>query len=81
MADDFDSLQGMFENLTNAVLELRGCAVFNNGRKIMFTTLDKNSSPNHHSTFLPGGTMVPAYGKITLLEGLERLGDRVAMCK
>lgn len=81
MASDYNELRAMFENLSKDILDLRGCAVFANGRKIMFTTLDKNSNPNHHTTYLPAGAMVPAYGRLTLLEGLERCGDRVAMCK
>ena len=81
MADDYNEMSSMFQNLTSNLLELRGCAVFSEGRKIMFTTLDKNSNPNHHTSYLPAGAMVPAYGRLTLLAGLERCGERVAMCK
>jgi len=81
MALDFNDLRAMFENLSNDKLDLRGCAVFDDGRKIMFTTLDKNSNPDHHKTYLPAGAMVPAYGRLTLYEGLDLCGERVAMCK
>ena len=80
MAQDYGEMSSMFQNLTSNIMELRGCAVFSEGRKIMFTTLDKNSNPNHHTSYLPAGAMVPAYGRLTLLEGLEKCGERVAMC-
>jgi hypothetical protein len=80
MATDYNTMGSMFQNLTANIMTLKGCAVFDDGRKIMFTTLDKNSDPNHHTSYLPAGAMVPAYGRLTLLEGLEKCGERVAMC-
>lgn len=58
MATDFEDMRAIFENLTNDIEELRGCSVFMDGKKIMFNTLHRNSTPNHHTTYLPAGAMV-----------------------
>jgi hypothetical protein len=78
--EQYTDLVVLFENLTKNLVDLRGCLVYNKGKKLMFTVLDQNSAPNHHETFLPAGAMVPAYGRLTLLKGLQICGDRVGMC-
>jgi hypothetical protein len=37
-------------------------------------------SVNLHNSYLPAGAMVPAYGRLTLLSGLELVGENLAMC-
>lgn len=80
VADQYSEMVTMFQNLTNNLMDLRGCLVYDNGKRLMFTTLAKNASPDHHKTYLPAGAMVPAYGRLTLLRGLSLCGERVAMC-
>lgn len=79
-ADDYPEIAAMFENLTKDLIELKGCLVYSKGERLMFSTLDKNTPPDHHNSYIPAGAMVPAYGRLTLLEGLEICGERVAMC-
>lgn len=79
--DQYSDMVTLFENLTKNLVSLRGCLVYGNGKKLMFTVMDQNRDPNHHVTYLPAGAMVPAYGRLTLLKGLQICGDRVAMCK
>ena len=78
--DQYVELVALFENLTKDLLDLRGCLVYDNGKRLMFTVLEKNKTPNHHETYIPAGAMVPAYGRLTLLKGLQICGDRVGMC-
>jgi hypothetical protein len=79
-ADQYNELVALFQNLTSNLVDLRGCLVYDNGKRLMFTVVEQNKSPNHHGTYLPAGAMVPAYGRLTLLKGLQLCGDRVAMC-
>ena len=80
-SEDYHEMATIFENLSKDLIELKGCLVFAKGTRLMFSTLDKNTSPDHHNSYIPAGAMVPAYGRLTLLEGLELCGERVAMCK
>lgn len=76
-----DEISILFENVSKGMYDIRGCIVFNDGKNVMYTWSNtERSSVNLHNCYLPAGAMVPAYGRLTLLEGLEKVGYRAAMC-
>jgi hypothetical protein len=42
--------------------------------------MDKNREVDNGGVYLPAGCMVPEYGRLALLEGLDMVGERVLMC-
>lgn len=86
-AQTFDSetqcleIATLFENVSKGLYNLKGCIVFNQGKSIMYTWENtEKCHVNLHNSYLPAGAMVPAYGRLTLLSGLEIVGENLAMC-
>lgn len=77
---DDDELSRLFQNVSNNTVDLLGCHIFDSGKRLVFKTVDKNTSPKLGKVYLPAGAMVPAYARLKLLKGLETCGRRVAMC-
>lgn len=70
-----------FENVSKGLYDLKGCIVFNDGKSIMYSWENtERCHVNLHNSYLPAGAMVPAYGRLTLLSGLEIVGENLAMC-
>jgi len=68
-------------NVSNGMYDLKGCIVFNDGKSVMYSWENTTKcSVNLHNSYLPAGAMVPAYGRLTLLSGLEIVGENLAMC-
>lgn len=70
----------IFQNITNGTSVLGGVQAYNQGRKLLFTVTEAKKDPNLSGSYLAAACMVPAYGRLCLLEGLETAGERVAMC-
>lgn len=71
----------LFENVSKGLYNLKGCIVFNEGKSIMYSWENtEKCNVNLHNSYLPAGAMVPAYGRLTLLSGLEIVGENLAMC-
>lgn len=70
----------LFQNFTNGTTNIKGCNVFNDGRTVIFSTMDKDREVDNGGVYLPAGCMVPEYGRLALLEGLDMVGERVLMC-
>ena len=71
----------LFENVSKGLYNLKGCIVFNQGKSVMYTWENtEKCNVNLHNSYLPAGAMVPAYGRLTLLSGLEIVGKNLAMC-
>jgi hypothetical protein len=71
----------LFENVSSGMYDLKGCIVFNEGKSVMYSWENTTKcSVNLHNSYLPAGAMVPAYGRLTLLSGLEIVGENLAMC-
>ena len=86
-AQTFDSdtqcqdIATLFENVSKGLYDLKGCIVLNQGKSIMYTWENtERCHVNLHNSYLPAGAMVPAYGRLTLLSGLEIVGENLAMC-
>ena len=86
-AQTFDSdtqvedIAALFENVSKGLYNLKGCIVLNGGKSIMYTWENtEKCHVNLHNSYLPAGAMVPAYGRLTLLSGLEIVGENLAMC-
>jgi len=77
---DDEEIKRIFQNVSANTMDLEGCYVFDEGKRIILRTKEKNVSPNLGKVYLAAGAMVPAYARLKLLEGLEICGDRVAMC-
>ena len=79
--NDCGKIDTFFENVSKGLYNLKGCIVFNDGKKIMYSYEGTElCSVNLHNSYLPAGAMVPAYGRLTLLSGLEIVGENLAMC-
>lgn len=77
----FQEIATLFENVSKGLYDLKGCIVFNDGKSIMYTWENtEKCNVNLHNSYLPAGAMVPAYGRLTLLSGLEIVGENLAMC-
>lgn len=77
---DQESIDTLFQNITNGTSVLGGVLIYNKGTTLMFTITDAKRDPQLHNSYLAAAAMVPAYGRLCLLEGLETVGERVAMC-
>ncbi len=78
---EYKEIATLFENVSKGLYNLKGCIVYNNGKSIMYTWENtEKCNVNLHNSYLAAGAMVPAYGRLTLLEGLETVGENLAMC-
>jgi len=75
-----EDIHTLFQNITNGTSVLGGVLVYNKGTTLMFTVTDAKRDPQLHNSYLAAAAMVPAYGRLCLLEGLELVGERAAMC-
>lgn len=77
--DDQELIQ-LFQNVTNQTCEFLSCSVFDDGKQLIFKVREMNKSIKTGKVYIPAGSMVPAYGRLTLLKGLSICGERVVMC-
>ena len=78
-SDATDEMLALFKNVEHQTVKLQDFAILGNKTFIKHSSLGLKTNPNLHHGYLPAAVFVPAYGRLMLLEQLERLGKRVLM--
>jgi hypothetical protein len=68
----------LFENFGKNVLQLKNIIPLS-ATQDLYNIDNGTMETNYHSTYLPAGLFVPAYGRLHLWEQLNKLGKRVLM--
>jgi hypothetical protein len=76
--NDHEEKLVLFENFSKNVLQLKSIIPLSTSQDLY--NFDQGTlEPDYHSTYLPAGLFVPAYGRLHLWEQLNKLGKRVLM--
>ena len=75
---DHDEKLVMFENFSKNVLQLKTIVPLSS-QQDLYHFENGSLEPDNHTTYVPAGLFVPAYGRLHLWEQLNKLGRRVLM--
>ena len=76
--NDHEQKLVLFENFSKNVLQLKNIVPLS-ANQDLYHIENGTMEADYHSTYLPAGLFVPAYGRLHLWEQLNKLGKRVLM--
>lgn len=72
-----DPQLSLYDDVQAGVQEITHIDNLVNGYQCITTSNTSQKPPNTHHGYIPAGCYVPAYGRLTLLREMDKLGDRV----